>query len=82
MLSHHRIRQLLVPLYSICIMVGLNRLKQARGVIWVLIFLVACCISLVPTPLLELRYFTPGVVIAALFRPFKVHIASYRIWNV
>jgi hypothetical protein len=35
----------------------------------VLIFFVALGITLVPTPLLEPRYFTPGVVVAVLNSP-------------
>jgi hypothetical protein len=35
----------------------------------VLIFIVALGITLVPTPLLEPRYFTPGVVVAVLNSP-------------
>ncbi len=59
----------LAPLYSCGVLVALRRLARTKGALWLLIFLVAAAITLVPTPLLEPRYFTPGVVIAVLNSP-------------
>jgi membrane glycosyltransferase len=55
--------------YALCGCVTIHRLLQLRGPLWVLIFLVALAITLIPTPLLEPRYFTPGVVLAVLNSP-------------
>ena len=48
---------------------SLQRLCRSRGALWLLIYLVAVTISLAPTPLLELRYFTPAVMLAMLHSP-------------
>jgi membrane glycosyltransferase len=55
--------------YALCGCVTIHRLLRLRGPLWLLIFLVALAITLIPTPLLEPRYFTPGVVLAILNSP-------------
>jgi hypothetical protein len=40
-----------------------------QGTLWVLIYLAAVGVSLVPAHLLELRYFTPAVLMAILHAP-------------
>jgi hypothetical protein len=46
-----------------------TRMSQEKpyvGFIWLFIYVLAACISLIPTSLLELRYFNQGVVILVL----------------
>eukprot|EP01034_Spumella_vulgaris_P025539 gene25539-32009_t len=54
---------------SLSVLLALQRLARHRGWLWVAIFLLAAAITLLPTPLLEPRYFTPGVVIAFISGP-------------
>jgi alpha-1,2-glucosyltransferase len=68
-LQHPNLRLLLTPPYfisavSICLV-----LREARGSVWVFIFIVAAVLTLVPAHLFELRYFTPAVTIAILNLP-------------
>lgn len=68
-LSSFTYRLLLCPVYALFACLTLYRLRLQRGPVWILIFLVALVVTLVPTPLLEPRYFTPGVVVAMLNMP-------------
>lgn len=43
---------------------GFQRGRQ--GLLWVLIYLVAVCITILPVPLIELRYYSPAVVVGIL----------------
>ena len=47
----------------------MKRLSQSRGVLWLLIYLVAVCITLLPAHLFEFRYFTPGAILALINMP-------------
>lgn len=60
------VRALLGPVYSglFNVLVGLS-----PGPLWLAIFAAAAVISLAPSPLLELRYLTPGVVVFLLNAP-------------
>ena len=40
-----------------------------QGTLWVLIYLAAVAVTLVPAHLLELRYFTPAILMAILHAP-------------
>jgi len=62
-------RLLLSPVYALGACATVYRLRLRRGPVWVAIFMVALVVTLVPTPLLEPRYFTPGVVVALLNAP-------------
>lgn len=62
-------RLCLGPVYTLCLFVVSRRLSEARGAVWLLIYLVAVCITLLPAHLFEFRYFTPGAVIALLNMP-------------
>eukprot|EP01036_Dinobryon_divergens_P034806 gene34806-45019_t len=62
-------RVLLSPFYGALTYLSLSRLCRSRGVLWLLIYLLAVTISLAPTPLLEMRYFTPAVMLAMLNSP-------------
>jgi hypothetical protein len=56
-------------MYLIGIFFGQCRLLKSRGPLWLLIFLAASVLSLAPTPLLELRYLSPSVMVAMLNSP-------------
>mmetsp|Transcript_19534 Transcript_19534/g.18868 ORF Transcript_19534/g.18868 Transcript_19534/m.18868 type:complete len:540 (+) Transcript_19534:194-1813(+) len=62
-------RLFLSPLYYTCSWWSLSRLVQGRGFIWLSIYVVALVVTLVPAHLLELRYFTPAIVIAVINLP-------------
>ena len=77
--SIRRNRLHLVPFYTVLVLVGISSLLKSRGRIWVVIYIMALVISLMPTPLLEPRYFTPGVVIAVLnTRISKVYYKVFK----
>ena len=65
-MSHRHMRACLGFVYYPCLYVFFKRLLVRKGTIWTLGFAVALCLTLVPTPLLELRYFTPGIALALL----------------
>ena len=65
-LSKKMIRILITPVYYYLIVRVISRLRQRRGPVWIMIYLVAVCLSLLPASLLEFRYFTPGVMIFVL----------------
>ncbi len=56
----------LIPLYVVIIFAVLNQLFTTRGFIWIVVYLIAVGLALLPAHLFEFRYFTPGVVIAFL----------------
>jgi hypothetical protein len=63
-------RCLLAPVYSMGACLAVSRLRRAgRGGLWIAIYFVALLVTLVPTPLLEPRYFTPAVLFAILNGP-------------
>jgi hypothetical protein len=62
-------RLFLSPLYYVCAWWSLSRLLHGRGFIWLSIYVVALVVTLVPAHLLELRYFTPAIVIAVINLP-------------
>jgi len=64
------IRALLGPPYYLCLLFVARTLRRAgRGALWVSIYAVAAALTLVPTPLFEPRYWTPGVVVFLLNAP-------------
>ena len=65
-LSKPYVRLALAPGYYISTLWSFHRLWKAQGTLWVLIYLVAISLTLIPAHLLEPRYFTPGIVIAIL----------------
>eukprot|EP01041_Mallomonas_annulata_P007263 gene7263-14808_t len=60
---------ILAPVYLLCGKALCSQLSRTRGIIWTCGLFVACAITLLPTPLLEPRYFTPGVIFAVLNFP-------------
>ncbi len=68
-LADEKVRIALGPLYYFLIQRGLAGLAQTNGIVWVMGFLVAVALTLVPTPLLEPRYFTPTVIVGLLASP-------------
>ena len=64
------IRVLLGPPYYLSLLFVKRCLsKGGRSLLWITIFAVACILSIAPTPLLEPRYWTPGIVIFLLNAP-------------
>lgn len=83
-LSKPQTRLALSPLYYICTTLAIWRLRAARGGVWVLGYLAAVVITLIPAPLLEPRYFTPAIVMALLHTP-PVRLEKHgclRAWNI
>ena len=69
-LQHPQNRLMLGPVYYLCCLLFCWRLRKAgRGPVWIFIYFVAACLTLVPAHLLEPRYFTPGVVLFLLNGP-------------
>ena len=63
-------RAMLGPPYYLCLLFVARTMREAgRGKLWLTIYVVAAVLSLVPTPLLEPRYWTPGVVVILLNAP-------------
>lgn len=48
----------------------LKPIYMERGIIWILIYITAVCLSLIPAQLLEFRYFTPGIIVLIVNHPF------------
>mmetsp|Transcript_27948 Transcript_27948/g.46954 ORF Transcript_27948/g.46954 Transcript_27948/m.46954 type:complete len:511 (-) Transcript_27948:144-1676(-) len=69
LLTHESRRLVLVPFYGLAVFVSIRWLRQRRGPLWIGIYLIAAALTLIPTPLLEPRYFTPGIIIAILNSP-------------
>ena len=72
------LRLYLSPIYITGAVSTIHRLHRRQGPLWVLIFLIALSLTLVPTPLLEPRYFSPGVVLALLHSP-AVSVTVYFV---
>jgi alpha-1,2-glucosyltransferase len=68
-LSEDKVRVAMGPAYYYLIQRGVCILRKANGLVWVLGFLLAVALSLVPAPLLEPRYFTPTIVVGLLGAP-------------
>lgn len=62
-LSKTFVRWAIFPLYTISIAAVFDLLSRRENPIWILIFLIAMALSLLPTPLLEFRYFTVPIII-------------------
>jgi len=60
------VRLIMSPFYFLLTSCLLHKMVVSRGAIWVLGFLLIAIATLVTTPLLEPRYFTPGVVMLIL----------------
>lgn len=74
--AHWSTRYLLVPLYvyswtSIC-----GMLAKAQKKVWVLVYFLASAAVLIPTPLIEFRYYTVAFFLLALHG----HVANDRVW--
>lgn len=81
-LSKQAIRILLTPIYYFLIIRVMIHLRQRRGPIWIMIYLVATLTTLLPASLLELRYFTPGVLIFVLNGSLRVSSSLYILIGI
>lgn len=70
-LAHPIRRIMLVPFYAFSLFFVSDRLLMRRGPIWILIFTVAVCLTLLPAHLFEPRYFNPGVLLSVLNFPVE-----------
>lgn len=75
-LKHDHIRKLISPVFGCFVSIGVHDLTNSKGFIWLLIFIVALVLSLMPTPLLEFRYFTQAVIVALLNSPIQQRIGN------
>lgn len=82
LLQYPKIRALLGLPYYVTVLVLFSRLRRVQGPLWVTGFMIASCLSLVPTPLLEPRYFTQVVVLALLHSPPTVNTPVVTLWGV
>ena len=79
---HFGCRVAMAPIYYIPISILITRLMQYKGLLWLLIYLVAAILSLVPAHLFELRYFTPGIVIAMINYRFHSTVVNEEENNI
>jgi len=66
LLQHYSVRVLLTPVYGFAMLYTIQDLLQQKQSLWTLIFTIAAALTLLPTPLLEPRYFTTPLVIGLL----------------
>jgi alpha-1,2-glucosyltransferase len=81
-LSKKMIRIVIAPVYYYLIVRVISRLRQRRGPVWIMIYLVAICLSLLPASLLEFRYFTPGVMIFVLNGSLRTSSSLYVLIGI
>ncbi|GBB95704.1 hypothetical protein RclHR1_00260009 [Rhizophagus clarus] len=67
---HYLIKYLLIPAYLIGGWILLESIALRQSFLWVLIYIIAVCLSLIPSPLLEFRYFIIPYYI------FRLHIGQ------
>ncbi|CAN0507475.1 unnamed protein product, partial [Laminaria digitata] len=65
-LRHKVLRSLLAPVYVFCGWLVLSRLLERKPPLWVVAYVVAAALVLVPSPLIEPRYLTVPVFLAHL----------------
>ncbi|OLL26558.1 Dol-P-Glc:Glc(2)Man(9)GlcNAc(2)-PP-Dol alpha-1,2-glucosyltransferase [Neolecta irregularis DAH-3] len=73
---HPLIRYLAVPLYYACIWTVLRPLAQSSSLFFMTAFIGACSLVLIPSPLLEFRYFTIPYYI------WRLHITPPERWRI
>lgn len=66
LLSKPIIRFMMSPFYFIFAVMIMHKLERTRGAIWLIGFSFIAIVTLVTTPLLEPRYFTPGLTMIIL----------------
>ncbi|XP_071702212.1 dol-P-Glc:Glc(2)Man(9)GlcNAc(2)-PP-Dol alpha-1,2-glucosyltransferase-like [Rutidosis leptorrhynchoides] len=74
--AHWSTRYLLVPLYVYSWISILCMLVKAQKKVWVLAYFLASAAVLIPTPLIEFRYYT----IAFFFLILHSHVTNDRVW--
>jgi alpha-1,2-glucosyltransferase len=79
---------LVTPVYSVLTYLFISRLVQARGALWILLYCGGMLVVLVPTPLVEPRYFTLPFLIAhlqlipdSLFQS-RIALGTYTCMNI
>ena len=81
-LSKTYVRVLLTPLYYYLILSVIGRLRQFRGPIWISIYLLAAFLTLIPSRLLEIRYFTPGLLLFVLNGSLRKSSSLYILMGI
>ncbi|CAG8572169.1 2182_t:CDS:10 [Paraglomus brasilianum] len=67
---HPSVKYLLIPAYFTALQIILRPLTACRSSLWVLTFAAAVCLTLVPSPLFEFRYFIiPYIIYRLNIRP-------------
>lgn len=81
-LQYPTVRAMLGPMYYVAVCVLISRLRGMKGPLWIFGFLLASCLKLVPTPLLEPRYFTPVITLALLHSVPASTTTEVVLWSV
>lgn len=68
-------RLMLAPVYHLAIYALIKTVACRRGFIWFCIYMTASYLTLLPSQLLEFRYFLPGFIIIVLNSPVVVRMS-------
>lgn len=74
--AHFAMKYLLVPVYVYSWFSIFSILGKSQKKTWILLYFLACAAVLIPTPLIEFRYYT----IPFFFFALHSHIDNYRSW--
>lgn len=81
-LQYPTVRAMLGPLYYVAVCVLISQLRRMKGPLWIFGLLLASCLTLVPTPLLEPRYFTPIITLVLLHSVPASTTTAVVFWGV
>ena len=70
-LSNETLRNTLIPFHSTALLLISTALKESRGLLWTLGYFCTCAIVLIPSPLIEPRYYIISLVFFLLNVPIK-----------
>ena len=76
-LNKEIIRNSLIPLHSLGLLLIFSALKKARGLLWTLGYAFTCGIVLIPSPLIEPRYYILPFIFFLLNVPIKSKLWLY-----
>jgi alpha-1,2-glucosyltransferase len=85
-LSHFWIRILLIPVYFVSITVICVRLSQSNSLLWIVMYLGTTALCLIPSPLIEFRYYViPYLILRLQLKPsessIRLEILFFTILN-
>ena len=73
-LSTESTRYMLIPGYILSILIVIGRLSSSQSALWIVAFVTCVCLALVPSPLIELRYF----IVPYMF--VRLHVPPPKKW--